>query len=90
MQPGVVATPKATGMSAVEKLLQAKMANSIALPTGAGTTDNVVDRVVIGQLMRLGLSLATLPRDSLYQLQDSVTKELCARDGHTGQVLSEQ
>jgi len=40
--------------------------------------------------MGLGLNLAALPRDSLYQLQDSVTMELRARKGCAEQVVREQ
>jgi hypothetical protein len=89
-QPGTIATHGATGMSATEQLLQAKMANTIALPAGALITENAEDRAVVGRLTGLGLNLAALPRESLYQLQDSATMELRAREGRAVQVLSEQ
>ena len=38
----------------------------------------------------IGLNLVSLPRDTLYQLQDGITVELCARESHTIQFLSEQ
>ena len=36
-----------------------------------------------------GLNLATIPRETLYQLQDGVTTELRAREGHTLHILIE-
>jgi len=56
------------GISATEQLVQAKMANTIALPARALTTDNTVDNFVVGWLMVLELNLAALPREILYQL----------------------
>lgn len=77
-------------MSATEQLLQAKMANTIALLTGTLKSDNAVDKAVVGRLTGLRLNLASLPCESLYQLQDSATMELCTREGHAVKVLNEQ
>jgi len=44
-------------MLATEQLLQAKMANTIALLAGALIADNVAKRAVVGQLMGLRLNL---------------------------------
>ena len=86
----MIAAHEATGTSATEQLLWAKMANTIALQVGALTADNVEDRAVVGWLTGLGLNLATLPQDVLYQLHDGTTMELRAREGHAVQILSEQ
>jgi len=85
----MVAIYGATCTLATEQLLRAKMANTIALLEGALRVDNTEERATIGRLKGLGLSLAALPREILYQLQDGVTTELHAREGRTVQMLSE-
>lgn len=77
-------------MLETEQLLQAKMANTITLPTGALTGDNAAARAMVGRLRGLGLNLAALPRERLYQLQDCTMTELRAREGRAVQALSEQ
>lgn len=44
---------------------------------------------VEGDMWSWELNLTTLPRETLYQLQDGVTAELCAREGHALQILTE-
>lgn len=60
-QEGRVAAYGATGTSATEQLLWAKMANTIMLLEGALMIDNAEDRATIGHLEGLGLNLPTLP-----------------------------
>lgn len=66
------------------------MVNTVVLPEGALTIEKEDDRAIVGKIKRLGLNLASLPRDTLYQLQNGITIELHAREGCTIQVLSEQ
>jgi len=40
-----------------------------------------------GDMRGWGLNLAALPRETLYQLQDGVTAELCARESCALQML---
>lgn len=58
------------------------MANTIVLLRGALTTENEVNRAVVGRIKGLGLNLATLLRDTLYQLQNGIIVELHTREGH--------
>ena len=71
----------AMGTSATKQLLWAKMANTVALPEGALTTDNTKDRTAVDQLKGHGLNLVALLREILYKLQDGVTTKLCAWEG---------
>lgn len=89
-QEGTIATYDAASTSAADQLLHAKMANTIVLSEGALTTKSKEDRAAVGRMKGLGLNLATLPWDTLYQLEDGITTELCAREGRVIQVLSEQ
>jgi len=66
------------------------MANTVALSEGALTVANMEDRVTVGRLKGLGLNLATLPPEILYQPQDGVTKELHAREGHAVQMVRDK
>ena len=66
------------------------MANTVVLPEGALTADSMENRVAVGQIKGLGLNLATLPWDILYQLQDRVITELRTREGRVEQMLNEQ
>lgn len=74
-----VAFYEATSASATEQLLRAKMANKIVLSKGALTTDRLEDSAAVGRLKGLGLNLATLPQDILYQLQDGAMVDLHAQ-----------
>jgi len=58
----------AAGTSTTEKLLQAKMANTIVLPEGVLMVDNTKESVGVGRIKGLGLNLAALLRDTLHQL----------------------
>lgn len=78
------------GTLATKQLLRAKMANTIVLPEGALTMDNMKGRAAIGRLKGLGINLAALPREILYQLYDGVTREIYAQEGCAVQMLSEQ
>jgi len=61
--------------------------NSVA--EGYLVSSNAMDQFSISMLKGLGLNLATLPRETLYLLQDGITIELWARESHVIQVLSE-
>lgn len=71
-------------------MLHVRMANTIVLSKGALAAENEIDRAAVGRIKGLGLNLAALPRDTLYQLQDGITVELHTREGHVIQVMSEQ
>ena len=77
-QEGTVAAYGVAGTSTAEQLLRAKMANTIVLSEGALIVESEEDRAVVGQMKGLGLNLAALSWDTLYQLQDDITVELCA------------
>ena len=66
----------AEGTLKTEQLLWAKMENTIALPEGEMIADNMENRATMSRIKGLGLNLAALPWDILYQLQDGATKEL--------------
>jgi len=89
-QEGTVATYGETGTSAAEQLLRAKMANTIVLPEGVLTVENKDDRATVSRIKGFGLNLVALLRDTLYQLQDGITIELWAREGHVMQAMSEK
>lgn len=89
-QEGTVTAYGATGTPTTEQLLWAKMDNIIALPEGALTVDSTEDRATVGQIKVFGLNLTALPRDTLYQLEDEATAELCAREGRAVKMLNEQ
>lgn len=64
--------------------------NTIVLPEGALVTKNEANRPMIGTLKGIRINMVTLPRETLYVLQDGITVELQARERCTLQVLSEQ
>lgn len=70
-------------------MLCARTTNTFVLPEGALSITNEVGRAEMSTMKGLGLNLAALPRETLYQLQVGVT-ELHAREGHALQVMSEQ
>ena len=57
------------------------MANTIMLSEGALKAENEDDRAAVRRIKGLGLNLAALLRDTLYQLQAGITTELYAREG---------
>lgn len=65
------------------------MANTIVL-LGVITVENKDERVAISKIKGMGLNLAALLHDTLYQLHDGITAKICAREGCTIQALSEQ
>lgn len=67
-QMGTTTTHAVTSMSTTEHLMKAQLAHTIVIPAEALITENEKDRVVVGQLTGLGLNLATLLCESLYQL----------------------
>lgn len=89
-QEGTIARYGAAGTSVAEQLLHAKMANTIVLHETVLTTKSEGDRAMVGRIKELGLNLVALLRDTFYQLQDSITTELHAWEGHAIQVLSEK
>lgn len=58
--------------------------NTLVLPTGT------ILAKAEGDMRSWGLNLASLPQETLYQLQDGVTAEFRAREGYTLQVLMEK
>lgn len=66
------------------------MANTITLPEGALVSNRKMDQVTLTTLKGIGLNLVSLPHDTLYQLQDGIETELCARESLTVQVLSKK
>lgn len=65
-------------------MLRARTTNTFVLPEGT------ILAAAEGDMRGWGLNLVALPKETLYQLQDGVTVELCAREGRALQVLSEQ
>jgi len=49
-------------------MLHAKMANTIVLLEGVLVSVDVMDRMMVRMMKGLGLNLAALPREMLYQL----------------------
>lgn len=70
--------------SKAEQMLRAHTMNTLLLPEG------VVLAETKGDMRGWGLNLATLPRETLYQLQDRVTAKLRTREGRALQALSER
>ena len=60
-QKGTIATCVATGTSATDQMLHARMDNTIVLLEGALVAENEIDRAVVGKIKGLGLNLAALP-----------------------------
>ena len=56
---------------------------------GTLTAENEDDRAIVSNIMGMGLNLAAFSWDTLYSIQDGITAELHAREGHAIQVLSE-
>lgn len=71
-------------------MLRMQMTNTIVLLEGALVTSNEADRPSVSTLKSLGVNLVSLPRETLYVLQDGITAELRARESRVLQVLSEQ
>lgn len=89
-QEGTVVVYGATRASEIEKLLWAKMVNTIMFLDGALRADNMEDIAAIGQIKGLSLNLVALLRDVLYQLQNRAMTEIRTREGCAVQMLSEQ
>lgn len=65
-------------------MLRACTMNTLVLPK-----DTVLEEAE-GDMRGWGLNLDSLPRETLYQLQDGITVELWAKEGCALQVLSEK
>jgi len=74
-------TTMGTGVSATDPLLKSQVTYSVAILASVLITGNTEDRAVLGRLTGLGLNVATLPRESLQQVQDSAMIELCTWKG---------
>lgn len=70
-------------------MLCAYMTNTTVLPEGELVIENEADRHTISVLKGVGINMVVLPREKLYVLQDGVTQELWAMEGHALQVMSE-
>jgi len=79
-QAGLVSTRLKIGTSAAEEMLHTRVTNMIVLPDGALITAKEADRPTVNSLKGVGLNMATLPRETLYLLQDGVITELQARE----------
>lgn len=75
-QVGIVAAYGAAGTSTAEHLLCTKMANTIVLLEGALIVESEEDRAAVCRMKGLGLNLATIPWDTLYELRDGIATEL--------------
>lgn len=67
-QEGTLATYIAVGTSTAEQIIRARMANTIVLPKGVLATTNEIAKAVVSRIKGLGLNLAFLPQETLYQL----------------------
>lgn len=63
-------------------MLDMRMANTIVLTQGELVVANETDRAAVNKIKGFGLNLAALLRETLYQLQDGITVELHANEGH--------
>lgn len=64
-------------------MVSAHTTNTLVLPKGVILAEAEGDR------RGWGLNLATLPRETLYQLQDGVSTELRTQEGCALQILSD-
>lgn len=64
-------------------MVRAHTKNNLVLLAGAILAEDK------GDMWVWGLNLSILPKETLYQLQDGVTVQLHAREGHALQVLME-
>lgn len=87
---GILSTHVTMGTSTEKHMLHARMANTIVLLEGALVSADAMDRMTVSMMKGLGLNLATLPWEILYQLQDGIISKLRARENYAIQVLSEQ
>jgi len=88
-QVGTLSTHLTLGSSIAEHILHAWMENTIVFPEGAIIVVNVTDIFSISMLKGLGLNLAALSQETLYQLWDGITTKLWARESHAIQFLNE-
>ena len=65
-------------------MLRARTMNTLVLPNGA------VLAAVEGDIRGWALNLAALPRETIHQLQEGVTTDICAKEGRILQILSEE
>jgi len=82
--PGGMIPTITEGIPIAEQMVHASTMNTLVLLAG------VVLEEVEGDMGGWGLNLAALLRETLYQLEDGVTAELCTRQGRALQVLIEQ
>ena len=87
---GTFSNDLAVGTTVAEKMLRARVTNTVVLLEGALVTQNEADRPTVSTLKGLNINMAALPRDTLYVLQDGITVELPARESCVLQVFSEQ
>ena len=80
-QAGTLSTNLVVGMDAAEEIMCARMTNTIVLPKGALVIENEANRPMVIALKGVRINMATLPRETLYVLQDEVTVEVCYREG---------
>jgi len=73
----------ADDITTAEHMVCTHTMNTLELPTGAVLAE------AKGDMRSWRLNLASLPRETLYQLQDGVTAELHAREGCDLQILME-
>jgi len=66
------------------------MDNSFVLLESALEIAKEVDQTMMNNMKGVGLNLATLQRETLYQLHDGVITELYSREGCAIQVFNEQ
>jgi len=73
-----------------EKMLHAHMTNTIVMPEGELVTSDEANRPLHSMLKGLSVTLAALPCEKLYVLQDGINAELQAKESYVLQVLNEQ
>lgn len=60
-----MSTHVATGTSAAEQMLRAKMTNTITLSDGALVLENTMEQVMVNTMKGIGLNLVSLPHETL-------------------------
>lgn len=67
-EEGALSTYITESTLASEQMLCARMANTIVLPEGALAVENEISRAAVGKIKVLGLNLAPLRQETLYEL----------------------
>ena len=68
LQEGTLSTHVAAGTLAAEQMLHLRMAYTTVFPVGVLVSSDAMDQMMVSMMKGLGLNLASLPWEMLYQL----------------------